>query len=86
MPKNPSDSDPTRPWFLLRNQWGHVYDVTQDAGRAGTVPPEDIVAPEWPRADWCGKKRPHEPHVWGGEGYSDFRCRGLNPKSSPPLR
>lgn len=85
MPKNPLASDPSRPWYLLRDASGHLTDITQDPARAGSVPPDDIVEPEWPAADWCGKRRPHPPHVWGGEGWSDFRCEGITATMSNRL-
>lgn len=74
----PFASDPTKPWYLLRDERGHLLPeaATQDAAYARGVRPEDVVRPEWPRADWCGRKRAHAPHTWGGEGWSSFRCAG----------
>jgi hypothetical protein len=75
--QGPAKSDPTKPWYLIRDASGDLDLVTQHPrGPVDDVPPEDVVPPEWPAADRCAKKRPHPPHTWGGEGWSPFRCRG----------
>lgn len=74
---NPLASDPTRPWFILRDSHGNIQEVTQDCAYANTLPSNDVVEAEWPRADWCGRRRPHPPHTWGGPGWSNFTCKGI---------
>lgn len=65
------------PWFLIRGKDQRIESATQNPAVADATPREDIVAPEWPAPDCCGRKRPHAPHTWGGEGWSPFRCRGV---------
>lgn len=67
-------SNPTLPWYIMRDGNGQAIGVTQDPAYADT-PPEDTVAPAWIAADRCRRKRKHEPHTWGID--SPFRCTGI---------
>lgn len=74
-------TDPTKPWYLYRShdedgEPGNVWPSQEPPPRPEQFDPADVVAPEWPCADWCGKKKGHPPHTWGGEGWSPFRCKG----------
>jgi hypothetical protein len=73
---NPLATNPSLPIYLLRDQHGSVEGLSQDPALAGTARWDDVVAAEWLAPDDCGKNRPHPPHTWGGEGWSEFRCGG----------
>lgn len=69
-----STTNPARPWFILRTAEGEVKRVSQDPIHEEKA--AEIVEPAWLSPTRCRRKRPHEPHTWGGEGWSPYRCTG----------
>lgn len=76
---NPLATNPSRPIYLIVGKHGGIEGLSQDPDLAHSTPRENVVHAEWPRPDWCGRKRPHPPHTWGGDGWSEFRCVGERP-------
>ena len=74
-PLPPFANNPGLPIFCLLDEYGDVCAITQDPEYA--VGRFDVVQSAWLAVDQCRKTEPHAPHTWGGEGWSEYRCKGV---------